>query len=580
MDFRARFEKLAPDVLETLRRFPLAAIFLALTTAILLAGINSWITEQEELWGRLAIGLATGAIFAVAGTLFIESRPAARPLGLVLAYAVPFLAVGLLQIRDTYWFVPYALPLIAIFWLSVSAFTRVGRGQARADNENRFWWFNHQAVATAIIAATGFALIGLGIAAIERSVALLFGFESGSLFYMFVLPVVGVFFTPLYWLSTLPRLSAYDERALIEPDFISRAIGFLGQFILTPLLLAYALILLAYTVQIIILQHMPDGMLGWMVLGFTITGAATWLVLHPPFMRSRGLVRLFRRYWFWLTIIPLILYALAVYIRIDAYGLTSQRILLVAGGLWAGALTLIYLTGRGDIRLIPALAGLALTLLSIGPWNIENGPKLAQAARLDHALQAAGVPPVWTPELAARVESSLTFLANNGGKDQLTTILPRHGVAYSADTTILDEVRTKLNLPSESPAVAGVNQFTSFRLNASTIDVSATPILIGKVNIWTGSPTNIADMSLSLDGPNLVVTRNGKAVAEIDLTVWAAKQPMDYLIEPFIDFTVDTTDYRLAIDDAAIVTAALPTTTRSIQNLTAILFANKAPQAD
>jgi hypothetical protein len=580
MDFRARFEKLAPDVLETLRRFPLATIFLALTTAILLAGINNWITQNQELWGRLAVGLATGAIFAVAGVLFTESRPTDRPLGPILAFALPVLAIVLLQIGDTHWFVPYAMPLMAIFWLSVAAFTRVGRGEARADNENRFWWFNHQAVATAIIAATGFALIGLGIAAIERSVALLFGFESGSLFYMFVLPVVGVFFTPLYWLSTLPRLSAYDEKALIEPDFISRAIGFLGQFILTPLLLAYALILLAYTAQIVILRHMPDGMLGWMVLGFTITGAATWLVLHPPFMRSRGLVRLFRRYWFWLTIIPLILYAIAVYIRIDAYGLTSQRLLLIAGGLWAGALTLIYLTGRGDIRLIPALAGLALTVLSIGPWNVENGPKLAQAARLDHALQAAGSPPAWTPELAAQAESSLTFLANNGGHDQLAAILPRHGIAYSADTTGLEDIRGKLRLPTESPEAAAVTQFTSFRKNASTIDLSATPVLIGKVNVWTGSPTDIADLSLRIEGPDLVISRNGKATVEVNMTAWATKQPKDYLIEPFIDFTLDTIAYRLAIDDATITIAMPPTNARGVQNLTAILFASKIPQAD
>jgi hypothetical protein len=49
-----------------------------------------------------------------------------------------------------------------------------------------------------------------------------------------------------------------------------------------PLLVIYALILLAYAAQIAITQKLPQGMIGWMVLGFVVTGAATWLIVHPP----------------------------------------------------------------------------------------------------------------------------------------------------------------------------------------------------------------------------------------------------------------------------------------------------------
>ena len=74
---------------------------------------------------------------------------------------------------------------------------------------------------------------------------------------------------------------------------------------LIPLLLAYAAILLAYAGQIAITRPLPEGMIGWMVLGFVMAGAATWLVLYPPFLRGRVIVRAFRRSWFWATLIPL-----------------------------------------------------------------------------------------------------------------------------------------------------------------------------------------------------------------------------------------------------------------------------------
>jgi hypothetical protein len=52
--------------------------------------------------------------------------------------------------------------------------------------------------------------------------------------YNWVLPFTGLFLTPVYWLSTLPHLSAYRIEELREADFLPRAFGFLGQFVLVP----------------------------------------------------------------------------------------------------------------------------------------------------------------------------------------------------------------------------------------------------------------------------------------------------------------------------------------------------------
>ena len=556
MSLRTSLEKLAPDVLETLSRFPFAIALQAVSALILVFVINQGGAVDGEFWFRSALGLSTGAVLAVAGVLYRESRPESRLAAGIFTYGLPLLAIVLLQVRDTTWVTPHWLPAIAGLWLSVSAFTRIGRGAEREAAENRFWWLNHQAVATAVIAAAAFLLISLGMAAIERSLAILFSLNGTPFFYGYVLPLIGAFFTPVYWLSTLPRLEEFDERALNEPDFISRAIGFLGQFVLAPLLLAYAAILLAYTLQIIVAQSLPQGRLGWMVLGFTVTGAATWLVLHPPFMRSRGLVRLFRRWWFWLTVVPLVLYGIAVWIRLDLYGLTTERMLLVAGGLWAAGLTVVFLSGRGDIRLIPALGALVLLVLSVGPHNLQNGPQWNQAVRLEQALHEAGYPlapgatPNWTDGAQVRAQSALDYLAYSYGRQEIEAVLARNGVTADAEagTSALREALLMPPLPgTETVRVINVG-----RVYTSTVDVSATPLLIGSNSIYPGQDAHFGPVSLRIEAAALVATGPGGEQVRHDLRAWVDRQENGEVAEPLISFELAGRAYAVVVDSATV----------------------------
>ncbi|WP_439600409.1 DUF4153 domain-containing protein [Devosia sp.] len=550
MGFRAWLEKQAPDFLLTGQRFPFAILFAALTTVVAIGALNGVDGMRDEVWGRAALGFATAAVLAVAGVYFAESRPEARVFGAVLKYGLPIAVAATFQITDTGWFVPYALPAVAVLWLSVSPFTRIERGAPREEVQNRFWWVNFQAFATAVIAAAAFLIVALGLAAIERSLGILFGIETGQVFYNWVLPFAGLFLTPVYWLSTLPRLSAYRAEELQRPDFLPRAFGFLGQFVLVPLLLIYGLILLAYTAQIVVTQNLPQGMIGWMVLGFVVIGAATWLVLHPPFMRSRALVRLFRRWWFWLTLIPLALFFIAVWTRVDAYGLTDERVLLAAGGVWAAVLALVFIVGRGDIRLIPALAGLLLLLVSAGPWNYANLPLAQQTIRLDALLMQPGkggasFPPDWTPEQVAKAASIMDFLASApAGEAKLAELLERYGMKSRAVTSasVLEELGYQH--PAYTVPVTGIAaQRDSL---TQQVDVSATPILLGGLTIYAAGQATVAGLNFEIVANQFRIL--GQTAPETDLTEWIARQPEGALVDPWIDFAIGERKYRYVID--------------------------------
>jgi hypothetical protein len=547
-------QRYAPDVAATVRRFPLATLLAAAATAVVLVAINARGVMPDDPLSRLFFGLAIGAVLAVAGVLFRESRPAARAAGLPVGYGLPLGGAALCQIpSDEVVAEPLPLLVAATLWLSVSAFTRVGRGEVREAQQDRFWWLNHRAIATAGLAAIGFAVIFVGILAIERSLSYLFGLDTGDVFYRWVLPVVGLFLCPVYWLSTLPRLDEYDQRQLEQPDFSAGAVGFLGQFVLAPFLGIYALILFAYAGQIVVTQRLPQGTIGWMVLGFVVAGAGTWLLLHPPFMRQKPLVRLFRRAWWWLTLVPLLLFFVAVWVRVDAYGLTAERLVLVAGGVWAAALAAAFLAGRGDIRLIPGLAGLIFLVLSVGPWSFVSGPDHEQAWRLERLLAQApdgAAAPEWSPEQAAAARSAMYYLdAREHGQQLLARVLEAHGRSYRIGAVSVEQVMTELGHPQREDASDVVSYAP--RVQGVTVDVSATPFYIGHVDAWeVSSEPRFEGFYLLLREGVLEVYREGR-VASVDLGAWAAAQQPDRLVEPWVDFAIEGVAYRIVLTSAS-----------------------------
>jgi hypothetical protein len=549
VDWKRYLDRLAPDMGATLRRFPLAVLLAAANTIVVLCWINERFDFEPELWARLSAGLASGAVFAVAGVAFRESRPEARFAGAMLAYVLPLLVVAACLPDWPWLYVPYALPLIAVLWLSLSPVTRLGRGAERDDQQWRFWSLNNAAIATAALAGLAFLVLALGTVAIERSLGVLFGLDTEALFYRWVLPATGLFLVPVYWLSTLPRADAAPTRGTRQPEFIERATGFLGPFVLVPVLLAYALILLAYCVQIGLTLSLPNGMLGWMVLGFTITGAGTWLVLYPSFLDGKLVVRFFRRWWWWLTVLPLVLYALAVWVRVDAYGLTPQRLGLVWGGVWAASLTGLYLLRLGDIRLIPGLAALVLLVATIGPWNIESWPRADQARRLADVLSTL---PEVTPEDAAAARGAIGYLAYDGeeGRAALARIIDPRGVTYDPATGNAEMVANALGLPRIDTPLDP--RRTAIRDRALPVDVAATPLYLGQISAYGMPVDTVGGLTMQTQGNRLQLAMRGTPftpAGDVPLDAWLAGQQGDRLVQPALDFSFAGRLYRLVVDD-------------------------------
>ncbi len=579
-----RIKNIAPDMTKTFLRFPLPILFLAISTILFIGITNDIIPDKEDFWPLMALGFLSAAIFATAGRLLSESREKNIVSIIIFEIIIPISVIAAMQIKSFSWFFPFLLPAIGVFWLSISAFTKIGRGIEREEIQDRFWIMNHRAVISAIIAFVGFIIIALALAAIERSLSLLFALNISDIFYRYLLPFSGLFLAPVFWLSTIPKAGEISAKELRKPDFLSKAIGFLGQFLFVPFLFIYALILLIYGVQIAFTKNLPVGTLGWMVLGFTIIGAIAWLLVYPNFMRQKKLVQTFRAIWFYLTIIPLILFAIAVYIRIDAYGLTSLRMLLIAGGLWAILLSIFFLSKKfADIRLMPLLAGALLLFLSVGSWNLINAPLLDQSARLAAAINSA-IPKgatfnniIWDEESAKKAKGALDYLYEENGKKYIEQIFKQNKIVYNP-------VYNKRELYKSLK----INEFISENMKKNERDlalskniypnVAATPYFLGNIFILRQSaPIPIANIKIKISKQNLSISQNGKEKINVDLSEWIESQENDRIINPEFDFEIGNIKYRLLISNLALEKS--DNGEWEIQVLTALLFSSHSPLA-
>ncbi|VAW24580.1 hypothetical protein MNBD_ALPHA11-851 [hydrothermal vent metagenome] len=587
------------NVSEVISRFPFAILLIVLSTLMFIGLINGFLDDASETIVRLAFGSGIGAVFSVAGSMFGQSitndgKRAFVPglIAIFLTYIMPLIAIGLLQIESYQLVVSYMLAPISVLWLSLSAFVYqapssegAGSRVARSiDFQNRFWWLNHRAIVSAIIAGFGFLLIAAGFFAIQMSLSALFGLQTEELIYQYLLPFTGLFLTPVYWLATIPKLDDYQESEILNPDFLSRAIGFLGQYVMVPFLFLYSLILFAYGLQILVVGELPEGMISWMVLAFTTAGAATWLLLHPSFMHANVLVRYFRRFWFWLTIVPIILYFMAVSTRINAYGMTEDRIWLLVGGVWASLLAIAFLSKKfADIRLVPGLALILFIFVSVGPWNFINGPKILQAMRLENLIYNAvplessvGVYE-WTDETAKAARGSYLYLiGDERSESRIGEILDRQGITYDKNDIDHNHVLNTLGLQNDEEAVANIIVREFSRQQETSVDLSQTPFLIGGMNLFLNRAQNIAGLSFELSENSILVDGGKDQKQNLNFTDWISQQRGDNITDPALDFVVNGRNFRLIVQKLNIRENSTTGEIESLTRIEALLFTDLA----
>lgn len=499
MGIVAKLEKLVPDLGAVIARFPVP-VLISISLFIYLNSVDRYfdVFSSEQSWAFVAAFLAGGAAH-----LFAEARGMPKAVnygGAVAAAGVTWLIASFAEV-----FHPVLLFLIPglILLVMVAGFLR------RDAKQGALWLFNLRLGLAALLAIIVGLLFGAGLSAIIESLRFLFDVPFPNEFHEYIWRAAIALVGPVYGLSLVPKTFAEEvQLADHQNTLVSRGVAVLVNYVLVPIAVVYALILHAYAIKIALTWELPRGEIGAMATIFALGGTATWLVAWPWRDSGTRLLRLFIRSWFWLTIVPMILLAIAIWRRVSEYGVTPERYGLVLVAAWL-ALLIPYFAwrrNRADMRAI--LGGLAVLMIagSFGPWGAYGLTISSQFERLQGLLEANGVlkdgkvvagTPATPDEAKTNGYSIVDSLRNAGGLDRLRPWFEGDAAdpfkpspaASGADTSYMvdvsgwqqaEAINKRLNFVSYVP-----DDKTVFLMPASAIalDIDAGSKLLGPISL-------------------------------------------------------------------------------------------------
>ncbi|MBX2881044.1 MAG: DUF4153 domain-containing protein [Granulosicoccus sp.] len=533
----------------------------------------------------LKLGLIISAYVCVCLVLSSEAKDKAPNL------VVQLLAV--LLIATLSWFASdlYFEPIMALgsvlLFLGNAAFWR------RASDNDRVWHFTHLIWTAALFATLGSVIFFLGINAITIALSSLFGLDIDELTHRLLIPIGLCFLAPMYWMSTVPKTADSESWLGTESDFNARAIGFIGVWLLAPLVLIYAIILIAYVLKLLLAWELPDNEVARLVIPFLLLGTLTWLVLYAPLLRAAGRVTLwYRRCWFVIMLPVSLLLAVVVVVRVAEYGLTPPRILLICCVVWALSLG-VYFTvvtpAKQDIRFIPGFASLLLLVASLISGSVSYSSQLNRATRYLHeaGLQSENGDQLWQREnynsdeiqntdAAIKARGALSYVLQRNGDRAIDALFP--GVEFNVpeladdigadigtdigtdigddsqvdyDLTVVDEHLQTERMEWAILEALGLTdvQFStpmdvadlSYFPNNEIVDISRFDSM-QRIDFFPDESQQPLSSSLSIRQSGEIVTlyENNKKIAHINLRQWAENQKIENgqltVESPVIDF--------------------------------------------
>jgi hypothetical protein len=409
---------LAGRAREVLLRFPWtigAGVFAAV------AAIIATTKGSDPEWARVAMVGALGLPLTVALTLFAEERgwSATRTTALNAG------GVALLGVFYLAWPGPERkheairyFQLSAGLHLLVAVLPFFGQRETAA-----FWQYNRRLFLGILRAAVFSAVLFNGLAIALLALDKLFGVDvPGDLYgrlWLFIIFVVNTWI----FLADVPR----GLRQLVDDTSYPRVLKVFAQYILTPLVFIYLVLLLAYLVKIVVGGEWPSGWIGWLVTSVAITGLLGFLLVHP--LRDdagEAWIRTYTR-WLFVGLIPAaIVLLVAFWKRVLPYGLTEPRLLGVLLGLWLLAIAVSYtLRQEAGIRRIPVTLAALLLLTLYGPLSVTSVSVASQGRRLARLVATRpGEQTAQGQRDGREASAALRFLLDHGARGRIAAAIP------------------------------------------------------------------------------------------------------------------------------------------------------------
>jgi hypothetical protein len=408
------FVSLAERVREVVLRFPwtIAAGIATAIAAIIATGRSS---GQDE-WLRIVAVTALGLPLTVALTLTGEER------GWSARRKAALNGAGVALLVLFYWGWPGAdqkHEAIRYFQLSAGLHFLVATLPYLGQPETVGYWQYNRRLFLGFLRATVFsAVLYAGLVVALVALDKLFGVDVPSKLYARLYIVVVFVINTGIFLAAVP----IGLRELANDATYPKVLKVFAQYILTPLVFIYLLMLLAYLVKILAGGQWPSGWIGWLVTSVAIAGLLGFLLVHP--LRDdpgEAWIHTYTR-WLFVGLIPAaVMLLVAFWKRVLPYGWTEPRLLGVLLGLWLLGIAVTYtLRPNAGIRRIPLTLGALLLVTLYGPVSVTSLSVSSQSRRF------AGLVASPSKDERTEVEASaaLRFLLEHGAHRQIAAAIP------------------------------------------------------------------------------------------------------------------------------------------------------------
>jgi hypothetical protein len=367
---------------ETLQRFPICLIFAILTFVISIVEINDLFNMPKDIVGRLLFFSVLGFFYACSvriiwdgGRIDQKFYKSTLIIGLIL---YGFLVLLLSEDSRNTW--------LMLTHVTVANFTVLFFAPYIGTRNANFslWEYNRQLWLGVGIALLASIIFWAGFSGALASIGYLFNIKINADIYASLWAFAAILLAPLYALSNIPKRFDFDQKDCQ----LNKPLLFLIQWILLPLVAFYFLILYVYFGKMLVLWEMPKGQLAYMIMGFASAGILTFLISWPYQSVDQKLFKLFKKYFFLLLILPSIILAFAVFIRIDHYGITMQRFYLVTITVYLILISLMMSFKSKDLRLIFIVPLILFLLTSTPLFNARDASINSQERILNDLLNA------------------------------------------------------------------------------------------------------------------------------------------------------------------------------------------------
>jgi hypothetical protein len=239
---------------------------------------------------------------------------------------------------------------------------------ATAGQLNGFWQFNRALFLRFLFAVLYSGVLYVGLAVALLALDKLFGIRIDGDLYVQLWVLIAVLFNTWFFLGGVP-----DDLATLDNDALyPKGLKIFAQYILSPLVVVYLLILTAYLVRIVATTSWPSGWIGYLVSSVSVIGILSLLLVYP--IRNHPGNQWIGRYtrWFYLALSPsIVMVLLAIWQRVDQYGVTERRYVILILALWLAGIAAFYTLTRSDnIKVIPASLCILAFVTSAGPWGV------------------------------------------------------------------------------------------------------------------------------------------------------------------------------------------------------------------